>query len=381
MLAMVVVLARTTEGAALKRCLIISSLFAFALVAPLGLVGDEGAAQATPSVNYPPRFFPKTLKLSDGSEWKYVVYLPPQYDNAPEHKWPVILFLHGSGEVGTDNVRHTNIGLPRYIREHPDSFPFVVVMPQVPTRWFRGRNGAAVLSILDSVMNEYSTDRDRVYLTGLSMGGFGAWEIACIQPDLFAAVVPVCGMAPNDFLSNITHMPVWAFHGEDDPNVPVAGSRQAVAELRKHGAAPKYTEYPKGGHKIWDRAYGKKSLYRWLLEQRRENAPKKIDYRIAGPLARVWWLTVRPEKGAVGKARIRAEISDDKTITLETQDVAAWSITCEERPLKIGEPIKVVLNGALIYEGPFSGSMGYGWKLDDADPAGPATKPASTPAP
>lgn len=348
------------------------------MVAPLSLIGHQPAPATAPAVNYPPHFIPKTLTLSDGSTWRYVLYVPPQYEENKDHHWPVILFLHGSGEMGTDNIRQTGVGLPRYIRKNPESFPFVVIMPQVSEMWYRGRNGAAMLAILDQTLSEYRTDPDRVYLTGLSMGGFGTWELAVTQPDRFAAIAPVCGMAPTDYLSNIKEMPVWAFHGEKDPNVPVSGSRDAIGALRKLGSEPKYSEYPNEGHKIWDMVYGSKQLYRWFLEHKRPAAPRKIDYRIPGPLARLWWLTALVEKNSVGKARIRAEIDDQNTLTLTTEGVKAWSVTCEDDPLKRGDPIQVIMNGELVYRGPFSGSMGYGWPQRTDHAGTPTSAPVSS---
>ncbi len=328
------------------------------VVLPWLLTADEPVvAPQADSSGLPPGFHEKTLTLPDKSAWKYVVYVPPQYDDDPDHRWPVILFLHGSGEIGTDNRRHTGVGLPAHIRRHSDKFPFIVVMPQAHGMWFRGANGAAAWGALDATLRDYRTDPDRVYLTGLSMGGFGAWELAVLQPNVFAAVVPICGEAPTEYLSNMVDVPVWAFHGSDDPNVPVSGSREAVKTLKALGGKPKYTEYPNKGHKVWDDVYGSNQLYRWLLKQRRKPPPRVIDYRLLTPLARVWWLSARAEEGQERTARIRAEIGDDGRIVMRTEGVRAWAIISDSEPLKPGDEITLVLNDVEVYKGKFSGVL------------------------
>ncbi|HWL95430.1 MAG TPA: dienelactone hydrolase family protein [Phycisphaerae bacterium] len=306
----------------------------------------------------PKEFVEAQLTLADKSEWKYLVYLPPQYEDNADHKWPVILCLHGSGEIGTENRAQTGVGLPRHILRNIDEFPFIVVMPQARSMWFRGANGAAAFSALEATLREYRTDRDRVYLTGFSMGGYGTWELSIVQPDVFAAIVPLCGDAPDDFLANIKSLPVWAFHGEMDKNVPVAGSRDAVRTLKELGADPKYTEYPKTGHKIWDKVYSSKALWRWLLEQRRPPPPRVIDYRMMTPLARVWWMSARAERGAK-IARLHGERRDDGTVELQTEGVHSWALVSDREPLKPGDEITVLLNGVEIFKGKFSGALTF----------------------
>ena len=219
--------------------------------------------------------------MPDGSIRRYAIFVPPQYDQDPDHKWPVILFLHGSGECGRDGIKQTRVGLPKTIVRRPNRFPFITVMPQAHTLWFGGEDAAAVWAALAAVGQEYRIDADRIFITGLSMGGFAAWEFASVRPDVFAAVVPVCGLVTNKMLlPNMRHVPVWAFHGRLDQNVPVTGSQEAVAELRRIGANPKYTEYPNLKHNCWKRAYadGNMALWRWLLGQRRPPPPLAIDY-------------------------------------------------------------------------------------------------------
>lgn len=319
----------------------------------------------------PKGFFGKTIRLPDGQRRRYAVYVPPQYylpDNEA-HRWPVILFLHGSGERGGDGIKQTTVGLPVQVARRATRFPFIVVMPQAKEMWFRGREAAAVWAALEEVLRDYRCDPDRIYLTGLSMGGFGTWEMACLRPDVFAAIVPVCGQAPVPYLSNIAHLPVWAFHGARDRNVPVSGSRDAVAELRRLGARPVYTEYPDEGHECWDLAYATPGLWRWLLAQRRPPPPTVIDHTFPGGKVRVWWLGMEadpspasssnaaPGNGPNGTHHIHAEIHDDGRIEIASTGVAHWAIISDGPPLPRGRQVEISWNGNKVYEGEFPGVL------------------------
>lgn len=339
---------------------------ATALFAGLFLLsnGAESRAQATrparPSVNQrrlPKGFVTKTLKMKDGKERRYAVFVPPQYSVDESHRWPVIVFLHGSAEGGEDGVKQTTVGLPTYVMKRATRFPFIVVMPQAHQMWFRGPEAAAVWATLDDVDRTYRIDHDRVYLTGLSMGGFGTWELAVTRPDVFAAIVPICGAAPKEYLSNITHLPIWAFHGAQDANVSVSGSRDAIAELRRLGASPKYTEYSDLAHVCWDQAYSEPELYKWLLQQRRPPPPKVIDYRFPGGISRAWWLAVEAQKGAKMPARIHGEIGEGGRITLTSEGVAGWGIISHGEPLPPESDITVIWNGKEAYKGLFHGVL------------------------
>lgn len=310
----------------------------------------------------PDGFVGKQIELSDGSVRKYVVFTPAQYDQDPNHRWPVLVSLHGSPDCGTDGERHIRIGLPRIIAERPASFPFITVMPQAKTLWFRGDDSMAVWTILETVHREYRTDRDRVYLTGISMGGYGAWELAMLRPDVFAAVVPVAGVGPTEYVSNIAHLPVWAFHGGRDRNVPVAGSRKAIEALRNLGAEPKYTEFPGKPHNIWEQVYRPQKLWRWLLKQRRPPPPRVIDYKLMTSSARVWWLSVSADPGfqsaAESPPHIRAEIGTDGKVTINSERVISWALVSENEPLRPGTTLAVEWNGVTVFQGKFDGVIG-----------------------
>jgi predicted peptidase len=236
----------------------------------------------------------------DGTAYPYVVYVPRSYE--PARRWPVILFLHGAGERGSDGLRATAIGLGSAIRFAPERFPAIVVFPQAPlqTRWLGEPVDAALLA-LDASMGEFHGDPERVYLTGLSMGGYGSWHLGLAQPERWAALVVVCGgllahpsttavrpspllpPAPADpyaFAAHaLRHLPIRLFHGADDQIVPAEGSRRMDAELRKEGADVQYTEYPGVGHDSWTRAYGEEELWKWLFAQRRRAGPTSSSSR------------------------------------------------------------------------------------------------------
>jgi predicted peptidase len=202
---------------------------------------------------------------------------------------PVILFLHGAGESGSDGVAQTTVGIGPAIRRDPARFPALVVFPQASRGYgWSGFNLAAAVAALEDVESSYTTDRDRVYVTGISMGGYGTWLLALQQPQRFAAAVPVCGgldrgsamriaaLAAGSIESlharaarRIAHVPQWVFHGDADNIIPVEESQVMVAALREAGAKVRYTEYPRVRHNSWDPAYAEPELLPWLLAQKR----------------------------------------------------------------------------------------------------------------
>lgn len=219
-------------------------------------------------------FVDKTIEDDSGSH-KYVVYVPADY--TPKKKWPVILFLHGAGERGTDNRKQVAVGLGPAIKKDPSRCPAIAIFPQcelvksAPIRaWSPASpDGKRALAILAAVEKEYATDPDRVYLTGLSMGGFGSWAHAISDPGRWAAVVPICGGSQPDEAGKIAQLPIWCFHSADDPVVPVKLSMSMVDALKKAGGNPRYTEYKDSGHASWVPAYNDPELWKWLFEQRR----------------------------------------------------------------------------------------------------------------
>lgn len=225
----------------------------------------------------------------NGTPFHYQVYVPADYA-ASGARWPVILFLHGAGERGANGLVQTNVGIASAIRSSPARYPALVVMPQVPTDslWL-GTPAQAAIAALDATMAEYRTDPDRVYLTGLSMGGNGTWNLAYQFPQRFAAVAAICSfvtpmpmlrgshaIVPGDgdaafatLARRLASVPVWIFHGEVDPVVPVTESRRAAEALKAAGGNVRYTEIMGGGHNVWDLVYGSPQFTEWLFAQRR----------------------------------------------------------------------------------------------------------------
>lgn len=186
---------------------------------------------------------------------------------------PVILFLHGAGESGAAGLAQTTVGIGPAIVRDPKRFPALVVFPQASRGYgWQGFNLAAAIAALDDVMARFDCDPDRVYVTGISMGGYGTSAITAAQPERFAAAVPVCGglvQMSAATLAKVACIPHWVFHGDADTIIPVTQSRMMVELLRAHGANVRYTEYPRIGHNSWDRAYREDELLPWMLQQRR----------------------------------------------------------------------------------------------------------------
>ena len=210
----------------------------------------------------------------------YLAYVPDEAAQDPGKKWPTLIFLHGSGERGTNVWDVTKHGPPKIVKDKKD-FGFIVISPQCPPG--QSWNSEAVVVLVKSVEQLYPIDPDRVYLTGLSMGGFGTWSTALTHPELFAAAVPICGGGNPGVLLHfgqpakleaLKRLPIWAFHGVKDPTVPVAESQKMVKAVQDIGGNAKLTTYPEAQHDSWTETYANPELYRWLLEHdRKTNAP------------------------------------------------------------------------------------------------------------
>lgn len=195
----------------------------------------------------------------------YLLFLPEGYEQSKTN-WPLMLFLHGSGESGHDLNKVKAHGPPKIVETKKD-FPFILVSPQSTGR---GWNVEVLNALLDDIMKTYRVDPDRVYLTGLSMGGFGTWSLAAAHPEKFAAIVPICGGGDTSDAYKLAKMPIWVFHGAKDPTVPVQRSKLMVDAIKTVGGNPKFTIYPEAGHDCWTETYNNPELYKWLLEQKRQ---------------------------------------------------------------------------------------------------------------
>jgi predicted peptidase len=209
-----------------------------------------------------------TLGTSRGP-LRYLVHEPPGWGGEPR---PLVLFLHGSGERGDDLARVCTQGLPRAI-ERGRNVPFVSIAPLCPA----GMTWTALLSplreLLDTVVPAMRIDTRRIYLTGISMGGFGAWQLAAHLPERFAALVPICGGGNTEWAAKLARLPTWVFHGSDDRVVPSACSETMVSALERVGAPVRLTLYEGVAHDSWTRTYDDPELYHWLLAQRRPAEP------------------------------------------------------------------------------------------------------------
>ena len=217
-----------------------------------------------------------TWKIAREAEMQYLLYLPAGYDAKSAQRWPLMLFLHGAGERGTD-VQRVAIHGPLSLVKQGTNFPFIIVAPLCPAGqlW----ENEPLLQLLDRLTDKYAVDTNRVYLTGLSMGGYGTWKLGLQHAERFAALAPICGggsmidvlLGTRDKKGEpLKGLPIWAFHGAKDDVVPVDESERMVKRLQKLGATKvTLTIYPEAGHDSWKEAYSDPKFYEWLLQQAR----------------------------------------------------------------------------------------------------------------
>ncbi len=240
-------------------------------------------AMAQFTVDEQMRFCTVTNETGEVFEWRMSA---PRYPVAGR-KYPLIVFLHGSGECGSDNKRQITLGLPRLLTTlRALNREAIVMAPQCQRgNWWVARLAMTpdyrmapeptpalevLMELIRHVMATQPADPERVYVTGLSLGGFAAWEAVQRYPEMFAAAVPLCGGGDIHAAKRLKHLPLWIFHGDKDTNVSVECSRRMVAALRDAGSrSVNYTEYPGVAHNCWDRAYSDREMVTWLLEQSR----------------------------------------------------------------------------------------------------------------
>ncbi len=255
------------------------------IVATLGLMGAvAGAEDAAVKTDSATGFIDKTL-VKDGGNVPYVLYVPRGYDSARE--WPLVVFLHGAGERGSDGLIQSDVGLGHAIRKNPERFPCLVLMPQCPAEKFWDVVFDDIEKMMEATRKDYRVDAARITLTGLSMGAYATWLWGPSKLDTFAALMPICGGGdPRDMkhlgdqgpmerfgtleerVAKLATVPIWAFHGKKDMTVPVFRTQQMVKKVKEAGGDVNYTEYPEDGHNSWDSAYGDPANIAWLLGQR-----------------------------------------------------------------------------------------------------------------
>jgi predicted peptidase len=246
------------------------------LLTVLAATSLAAAADMKPTNPAPQQRLTFNARISDNVTLQYLLFLPADYDPNGSKRWPLILFLHGAGERGTNLDLVTVHGPPKIVQSRPD-FPFIVVSPQCPPgeRWHNDE----LVELLDYIEKQHRVDKKRVYLTGLSMGGYGTWNLGLAHPKRFAAIAPICGggdtiqilLPEPKKVAPLKSLPVWAFHGARDSTVPVQESERMIAALKKAGATGvKLTVYPDAEHDSWTETYNNPELYDWFLAHQRE---------------------------------------------------------------------------------------------------------------
>jgi predicted peptidase len=227
----------------------------------------------------------KTIPDAKGKTLPYRLLKPDNYD--PKQSYPLVVFLHGAGERGTDNDKQLVHGVGDFASaENRQKYPCFLIAPQCPneSKWCEVDWGALshtmpkepseparlTLELIAAMQKDFSIDAKRIYLTGLSMGGYGTWDLLARRPDLFAAGVPICGGGDEATAATIAKIPIWAFHGDKDTAVKVVRSRNMIEALKKADGVPKYTEYPGVGHNSWSKAYSDPEMMKWLFAQKRD---------------------------------------------------------------------------------------------------------------
>jgi predicted peptidase len=226
---------------------------------------------------------PEVFKNAAGETLNVRLYLPPALSAG--RKWPVVLFLHGAGERGTNNVSQLKHGIESLIRYGKDANdPAILLVPQCPAneQWVKvpwnapshtipeqpSRPLRLALALLREKMAALPVDPARVYVTGVSMGGYGTWDAVQREPRLFAAAMPICGGGDTALAPVIKHVPIWTFHGDKDTAVPVGRSRDMAKALEACGGKIQYREYPDAGHDVWTRTYNDTGVLTWFFSQR-----------------------------------------------------------------------------------------------------------------
>jgi predicted peptidase len=246
------------------------------LICLVALTATESSAQAAAVDGFAPRIFVGAR----GVRMQYRLFVPDQ--KARGEPLPAIVYLHGGGGIGADNLRQISGGnkTGTHVWVSPQMqarYPAFVVAPQLPdgNRWDARQTevlapyAQLVVELLGSLTQEFAIDSSRIYLTGQSLGGVGTWDLITKRPELFAAAIPLCGEGTPSRVAAARDLPIWVFHGAKDESVPVTGSRDMVAALRAAGSKVRYTEYPGVGHEVWLHAYVERELPDWLFAQRR----------------------------------------------------------------------------------------------------------------
>src|SRR5262245_14851371 len=221
----------------------------------------------------------RTFRSRDGKTMLYRLFIPRNYDS--KKRYPIVLWLHGGGGRGSDNIKQISEGNRTGTRlwvspDAQEQYPAFVLAPQCPDgqMWTTVADASSLpplklaLELLAAIEKEFLIDPQRRYVAGQSMGGLGSWSLITEHPDMFAAAIPVCGGGNEALASRLTHTAIWAFHGAQDQAISADRSRRMIAGIRKAGGKPRYTEYSDLGHNSWDRAFQEPGLLDWVFAQK-----------------------------------------------------------------------------------------------------------------
>ena len=268
---------------------LLTGFLALACVLTPGASGTAAARKDKPEAPQETGFLNRKIELH-AITYRFVVYLPEDWHRDDHKLWPIILALHGRGERGSEGMWQTQIGLAQAVRDHPERWPFVIVMPQCPldSVWTDPEVLAMALATLDQETAEFHGDPERTYLTGLSLGGYGAWELARAYPHRWAAIaIAASGVfwsyaperwqevatLPAEYAHPLGRTPVWLFHGADDPLVPPRESEIMYQAVKTAGGHVRFWLYQGYKHDCWTRAFSEPDVPRWMLAHRRPTIP------------------------------------------------------------------------------------------------------------
>ena len=269
------------KGTIMWQGMLVGCGCAVMVLAALAATAGENARPVDPTVA---AFEARTYTDAKGETLLYRILKPENYD--AKQKYPLVVFFHGAGERGTDNVAQLKHCVATFIKpEVRAKYPCFVLVPQCPQnqKWVdmdwssqKGEMPKApspsmrkTLELTDALQKEFSIDAGRLYVSGISMGGYATWDVLCRKPEMFAAGVPICGGGDDTKAAAMAKVPVWAFHSEDDNAVKVERTRVMIKAIKDAGGSPKYTEYTGLGHNSWTKAYAEPELLPWLFAQHR----------------------------------------------------------------------------------------------------------------
>lgn len=245
----------------------------------------EAAVGENPTTDPLKLFEAREYVGEDGEQLNYRLLKPADFD--PNKKYPLVIFLHGAGERGSDNAAQLKHCMAQFCTpEHRQKYPCYVLAPQCPEgqKWadvdwssdtpaFPAKVSSSLgltFAVVDSMLADAAIAKNRVYIAGLSMGGYGTWDALARRPELFAAAIPICGGGDVETVGAFKDIPLWCFHGADDRAVDVERSRTMIAALKAAGGEPRYTEYPGVGHDSWTQTFANEETFQWLFAQKRQ---------------------------------------------------------------------------------------------------------------